>query len=235
MGILCSEGSVKGGSFHWLFQNASILPQQSLILSVCFIISFARSFFCWFFPHSSPILHGKGNSALPGMGHWASWVCAPRTRVRRCLNRRPARRTRAALELGVQHLGTDSRNVGLKNTNFSSDLTGTDKIDAADARNLRIGKEKRRVQRITSTFWSSLWICSWAWRRLSSRFSSPAGSPLSCGPSPSPLSSPPAALSRRTRWLTLTPRSSGLRGEGERARGEGLGESEDEDGGKTKD
>lgn len=97
-------------------------------------------------------------------------------------------------------------------------------------------KHEEKAQRITSTFWSSLWICSsWACRRLSSRFSSPADFPLSCSPSPSLLSSPPAALSRRTRWLTLTPKSSGLRGEGERARGEGLDESEDEEGGKTKD
>lgn len=217
---------------------ASILTQQRLIFSVCFVLFFVRSFFRRFFLYFPPIVHGRRNSTLLWMGHWAFWARASLTGVKRCLDRRPPRRARAALELSVQHLGANSRNVGLKNANFASDLTDTEKINAADAQKPQSWRRKQEeeVQRITSTFWSSRCICSsWAWRRLSSRFSSPADSPLSCDPSPSCLSSPPAALSRRTRWLTLTPKSSGLRGEGERARGEGLGDSEDEEGGKTKD
>lgn len=102
---------------------------------------------------------------------------------------------------------------------------------------MQINRQRRRSPcKITSTFCSSLCICSCcAWRLLSSRFSPPppVSPPLSSCPSPSPLSSPLDELRRRTRWPTLTPRSSGLRGEGERARGVGLGESEDEVG-KTK-
>lgn len=82
---------------------------------------------------------------------------------------------------------------------------------------------------ITSTFCSSLWICSsCAWRLLSSRLSTPpppppprpVSPPRSSWPSPCPLSSQPGELRRRTRWPTLTPSSSGLRGDGEWAREE---------------
>lgn len=123
---------------------ASILTQQRLIFSVCFVLFFVRSFFRRFFLHFPPIVHGRGNSTLLWMGHWAFWACASLTGVKRCLDRRPPRRTRAALELSVQHLGTNSRNVGLKNANFSSDLTDTEKINAADAQNPRAGAENRR-------------------------------------------------------------------------------------------
>lgn len=100
-------------------------------------------------------------------------------------------------------------------------------------------KTERQIntqRRITSTFCSSLCICSsCAWRLLSSRFSPPpppppVSPPLSSCLSPSPLSSPLDELRRRTRWPTLTPRSSGLRGEGGRARWVRLGEREAEAG-----
>lgn len=171
---------------------ASILTQQRLIFSVCFVLFLVRSVFRRSFLHFPPIVHGRRNPALLWMGHWAFWAGASLAGVKRRLDGRPPRRTRAALELSGQHLGTNSRNVGLKNANFSSDLTDTERINAADAQKPRAGGENRRKESKESP------------RRSGALCVSAAAGPGGASPLASPLL--PAPLSPATRLRRGSPR-----------------------------